>query len=358
MSRARIDNSCATIYPPLTFTRPRERIDVSYNLKHLANDVLARDLVRHAAHDRDTLAMLLAYIAEFDARHLYLPAGYPSMFAYCVEQLHMSEDATYNRIFVARAARKFTGLFTAIAEGRLHLAGARMLVPYMNVENANELIVAAANLKRVELEAMLAGRYPAAEPLRLDEGISALAAPQVVDLQSPDAIGLVPGQVQVETRTTPPVVKPIAAQRFSLQVTLDGETHAKLRRAQDLLSHATRDIAEVIHRALVVLIEELEKRKFGKTDHPRGQRPSARARNIPAHVKRAVYQRDAGRCAFVALDGTRCKETQGLEFDHIVPIARGGRATAENTRLLCRPHNQHMAEEIFGMEFMEGKRGG
>jgi len=329
---------------------------VSYNLKHLPNEVLARDLVRHAAHDREHLALLLAYIAEFDARHLYLPAGYPSMFAYCVEHLHISEDATYNRIFVARAARKFPGLFTAIADGRLHLAGARLLVPRMNEENAGELVAAASNLKRVELEAMLAARDPEAEPLRLDEGISALSTGQVIAPQGFDSVGLVPGQVQIET--PPATIKPIAAQRFSLQVTLDGETHAKLRRAQDLLSHTTRDVAEIIHRALVALIEELEKRKFAKTDHPRAERPSARARNIPAHVKRAVYQRDAGRCAFVALDRTRCKETQGLEFDHIVPIARGGRATVENTRLLCRPHNQHMAEEIFGMEFIKQRRGG
>ena len=36
--------------------------------------------------------MLLADIAEFDARKLYRPAGYSSMFAYCVGSLHRSED--------------------------------------------------------------------------------------------------------------------------------------------------------------------------------------------------------------------------------------------------------------------------
>ena len=326
-----------------------------YDLTHLSSADLARALLRHAAHDREQLAVLLAHIAEFDARHLYLPAGYPSMFAYCVENLRLPEEAAYNRISVARTARAFPILFQAIAQGSLHLTSVRMLGPHLRDENVGELVKAATHLKKVELEAMLAARFPLPEPLRLDEGISALGAVQEV--------GLVPERVQLETPAmTPtsaqptPTIKPIAAQRFSLQVTLDGDTHAKLRKAQDLLSHVTRDIGEVIHRALGALIEELEKKRFAKTDRPRPPRQSARPRYIPAHVKRAVYMRDAGRCAFVANDGRRCKETQNLEFDHIVPVALGGEATVDNLRLLCGPHNQHMAELAFGMEFMEQKR--
>jgi 5-methylcytosine-specific restriction endonuclease McrA len=45
-----------------------------------------------------------------------------------------------------------------------------------------------------------------------------------------------------------------------------------------------------------------------------------------------------------------------LEFDHREPVARGGEATAENLRLVCRSHNQHAAERTFGAAFMERKR--
>ena len=327
-----------------------------FDLSHVSNDVLARDLVRHATHDREQLALLLAYIAEFDARHLYLPAGYPSMFAYCVQHLHLSEEAAYVRITVARLGRVFPALFPAVADGRLHLSAIRKLAPYLTDENQEKLIADAARLKKADLEILITSRFPQPEALRLDEGIAALPVS--------DGVGLDSNRVQIETPTlptapapTPPAtVKPIAAQRFSLQVTLDGATHAKLRKAQDLLSHVTRDIGEVIERALSALIEELEKRRFAKTDHPRLSQKSARPRHIPAHVKRAVYMRDAGRCAFIAGDGRRCMETQNLEFDHVVPVALGGEATVDNLRLLCGPHNQHMAELAFGMEFMEQKR--
>jgi hypothetical protein len=39
-----------------------------------------------------------------------------------------------------------------------------------------------------------------------------------------------------------------------------------------------------------------------------------------------------------------------------VPVARGGDATVENLRLLCRAHNQHAAERAFGADFMAEKR--
>ncbi len=38
------------------------------------------------------------------------------------------------------------------------------------------------------------------------------------------------------------------------------------------------------------------------------------------------------------------------------PVARGGRATAENPRLRCRAHNQYAAEQQFGSGFMSRKR--
>jgi hypothetical protein len=45
-----------------------------------------------------------------------------------------------------------------------------------------------------------------------------------------------------------------------------------------------------------------------------------------------------------------------VEFDHIEAFARGGEATVDGIRLLCRAHNQYEAERTFGAEFMRHKR--
>jgi 5-methylcytosine-specific restriction endonuclease McrA len=69
---------------------------------------------------------------------------------------------------------------------------------------------------------------------------------------------------------------------------------------------------------------------------------------VPAAVRRAVWARDDGRCAFIGADG-RCGETGWLELHHVVPFARGGPTTAENLELRCRAHNAFEAERDFGV---------
>ncbi|TMQ69919.1 MAG: HNH endonuclease, partial [Candidatus Eisenbacteria bacterium] len=77
---------------------------------------------------------------------------------------------------------------------------------------------------------------------------------------------------------------------------------------------------------------------------------------MPALARRAVWQRDGGRCTFVSAKGHRCEARDHLEYDHVVPVARGGRATTDNLRLRCRAHNQYAAEREFGDAFMDRKR--
>src|SRR5438093_92811 len=177
----------------------------------------------------------------------------------------------------------------------------------------------------------------------------------------------VPGRVTVtmSEQTTAPAqapaararLTPLAPQRFALQVTIDQETHETLRLAQELIDHPA-DVAEVIKRALKLLVTQLEKRKFAATSKPRpaNSRSSANPRRIPAHVKRAVQERDQGQCTYVSESGQRCAERRSLQFDHVREWARGGEATVDNIRLRCKAHNQYTAECTFGAGFMDQKR--
>ena len=338
----------------------------AYRLDHLSDTVLLRDLAALVAQDRTTTASLLAHVAEVDARRLYLPAGYPSMYAYCVEELHLSEDGAYKRIQAARAARQFPVLFSALAEGRVHMSAVVRLAPHLTPENVDELLTDATHKSKSEVEQLLTQRFPrpdlpttvqAAAPLP-DEQL----VPEPVGTQVSEPVGavteqLVPGQVQA--LAPQPTLAPPAPRRFALQVTLEQATHEKLRYAQALLSHAipSGDVAQVLDRALDALISQLEKRKFGAATKPgRPRRSTTRPRYVPAHVRRAVWERDQGRCTFVGTTGHRCAARRFLQFDHIEPVARGGQATVKNARLRCRAHNQFEAERTFGAGFMSEKR--
>ena len=300
----------------------------TYSLSHLSDQTLLCDLAMLVARDRSTTADLLAHLAEVDERKLYLPAAYPSMYAWCVGELRLCEQAAYKRIQAARAARRFPAIFQAVADGRLHLSAVGLLAAHLTEDNAEELIAAASHKSKSEIERLLAERFPRPDMLAwittIPEPSSHEPAPRVAPGQVGEDEPLVPERVgttsgfapgHVEPQLSPgivgsvsggdrPRVKPLAPQRFGVQFTLGQTGHDKLRRAQDLLGSqvAPGDIAQVFERALDALIERLEKQKFAEVSKPRAGRgrSNPETRHIPAQVKRAVWERDGARCTFGA----------------------------------------------------------
>jgi hypothetical protein len=108
------------------------------------------------------------------------------------------------------------------------------------------------------------------------------------------------------------------------------------------------DPASILNRALTLLLGQLERRKVAATDAPRAPRElTPGSRHIPAAVRRAVWARDGGQCAFVGAAG-RCTERGSLEFHHVAPYAAGCDARIETIALRCRAHNQYEAVLDFG----------
>lgn len=306
-----------------------------YELEHLADDSVDEGLHLHAGRDRENTADLLAFIAESDRRRRYFQFGYNSMHAYCVKALRLSGDAASKRIQVARKARFLPVIFEAIADGRVHLSGMNLLVPFVDEENIHELIEAATHRTYREIELLLAERFPRATP---DEGIEdEHAAPHV------------------RVRST---VKPMSPGQYLVQYGANEWQHERLEYARQLMSHRnpTGNLNMLHVAALELFIERLEKEKFGATNSPRGVVAASSGRHIPLSVCRAVWERDGGQCTWVSPSGRRCESKWMVEFHHDLEFARGGEPTEPNVRLLCWGHNQYEAECSYGREFMERKR--
>jgi len=63
------------------------------------------------------------------------------------------------------------------------------------------------------------------------------------------------------------------------------------------------------------------------------------SRHISREVRQRIWQRYGGRCA-------ECSATTYLEFDHIIPVAKGGSNTDSNVQLLCRMCNLKKSDHI------------
>jgi len=208
----------------------------------------------------------------------------------------------------------------------------------------------------------------------------------------------------------------MTATQHRLHATVSKEFVRKLAAAKDALSHSLpgADEAAILEAGLDLILERAAKRK-GLVKRPRktpsaaavarvgsrkappgGARPGAgvesgslddgagevreeeagagrgegagsatvpESRHIPAAVQREVWIRDGGRCAWPTADGGVCGSTYRLQFDHVVPVAKGGRSTVSNVRTLCSMHNGRSARNVFGNAWMDrytrgaGRRG-
>jgi hypothetical protein len=314
-------------------------------------ELLAR-LERLAEQGRHACVDLVVHLAEMERRKIYLAEGWGTLFGYCTGALRLSEHAAYTRIEGARAAVRFPVVLDRLASGSVNLTTLRLLAPYLTAENHEAVLAEAAGRSKKETEAIVARLAPLPDvpaflrklPVAPSWARAAMARTSPPASTSPPTAWPAPPSAR-------PVVAPLAPDRFRVQFTVGKETHEKLRFAQDMLRREIPDgdPGAIFDRALTLLLDEVARTKMAATAAPGPDRiTSPGSRHIPAAVKRAVWFRDRGQCAFVSRQGRRCQQRSFLELHHLQPFALGGEATVGNIALRCRAHNAHEAELVFG----------
>jgi hypothetical protein len=298
-----------------------------------SSDLIAR--TRRAARRSCVVeAELLVYLREIEDRKLYREYAYSSMHAFCVGELGFSEGAAYNRITVARLGGRLPAAINALHSGKVHLTGLRLLAPHLTAENHGDILAEAAGKSKSDIEEIVARLAP----------------------QPPVATSV--RNVRQKVRGC---VKPLSPEMVHVQFTASRSFRNWLRQAQALLRHeiSDGDIASIVELSLRELVETRMKKRFAVGRKPRATSPKPKkngSRHIPAAIKREVFERDGGRCTFTDARGRRCAERGSVQFDHIDGHARTREHRAERMRLLCRAHNQHAADALYGRAFMDKKR--
>jgi hypothetical protein len=351
--------------------------DILASLTSLPDAQLVAQVKSLIFREREVTAELIAHLAELDTRDVHLREGYPSLYVYCRDALGLSEWEAYNRIEVARVARRFPVILEMLAEGWVNLTTVKLLAPHLTPVNHLEVLESARGKRKAEVEEIVARLSPrpdvpasvrrlparrselgaAGDALILD-GAAAPSSRPLADYATeanpspapvPSAASPSPNPAPMKSPSPP--VTPLAPDRYKLQLTISGETLQKLRLAQDMLGHTfpSGDEAAVVDRALTDLLVNLAKTKFADTPGPRGSKGrQPGARTPAAAVKRAVWVRDLGRCAFVGKSGHRCGERRFVEFHHVDAYALGGEATVDGIQLRCRRHNDYEGRLYFG----------
>jgi hypothetical protein len=113
--------------------------------------------------DRRTTAELLIAIAEIDERKLWAGHACSSMFTFCMERFHMSEQVTAKRLWAARTARRFPVILEMVERGELHLGAIHLLARHLTADNHVRVLERAKHRSSREVERLIAELEPRAD---------------------------------------------------------------------------------------------------------------------------------------------------------------------------------------------------
>jgi len=311
-----------------------------------------------AACEREARADFIVHLAAFDERRLYLAAGYPSLFAWLVEHLHLPKASAFRRVTAARLHARMPAVASYLREGRLSLVKLCLLKDVLDPKNCLALLEQAAAMSENEVENLATILDPARKTAPPRDSIRPLPPPPPA---TPHDL-FAPRSPPPATAAAPPAAAPPPAPteppplRHLVKMTVGGSFMALLDevRAETSHTHPGASLEVLLAECMKQALASWPKKRRAATGRPRatGGKKSI-SRTIPAQVRRVVWERDEGRCTFVSDDGHRCSATRRLQLHHDLAYSRGGPATVENIRLLCAMHNDFMARADFGDRHMD-----
>ena len=227
----------------------------TYTLASLPDHVVKQRVDAHAIQQRTDAPLFIAELAEFDARKLWVPAGFHSTHDYCVRKHQLDHYLTCRWIAIARLGQRYPVIFPALSDGRLSQTTILLLKPYLISHTAPGLIQEALDKSKRQVEKLLAAKYPQPDvptliqswipPEKTSEsvlGMPVSASPSealsnnlvapvhvVPAIPAPQALPMVPLVPRAK-------VAPLSPGRNALQVTIDDETVKLLEQAREIIT--------------------------------------------------------------------------------------------------------------------------
>lgn len=278
--------------------------------------------------EREVLTKVLHHLREVERRRLFSDLGYQSLFEYGVKELKYSEGQAGRRLQAMRLIKEVPQVEAKIQSGVLSLS---------NVSQAQSFFREA---KREKKPVTVAEKIAVLDQL---ENKSAREGQKLL-------LSLAPEQAlpkEKERQLTPTHVE--------MRFVLSDDLRAQLEQVRSLLgpAGASMSLAELIAQMAQLSVKQLKVKRFGRKRTQTSASPtselkvsiskssSRNPRHIHPGVKHHVWMRDQGKC-------TKCGGTRNLNYDHVLPVALGGKSSPANLRLLCFQCNQRQAIKTFG----------
>ncbi len=305
------------------------------SLKNLSNDTLLGQVKKLVGDEKKIVVQVIEYLKEIELRQLHLVMSYSSMFAFATEYLGYSEAEAHVRLQAARLAQVVPEVKDRLLSGELNLSVAAHAQSQFRKEDQRRKASGEKPLRREEKQ----------EVLELVNNCS---------------------RRQAEEKLSTYFAGPSDLKEFKFKA--PRELEQKLESLMDEYSHQNfdRDLGNLIEILVDHDLKRIEKRRNGpvRKAQPKSQTTAATSANTQANTqaksspqaskkpgskrtqisitkKREVWSRSGKSCTFTdPISGKRCDATHALEFDHIIPLSKGGSNDLENLTILCDAHNR------------------
>ncbi len=274
-----------------------------------------QDLLRR---ERFALADFLVALAEFDRRRVWVEAGYASLFDFLHRELRLSKGAAFYRKAAVELMSRFPEVVEPLRDGRLCLMTVAEVARVLTQENRRAVLPRFFGLSKREAQTLVAELRPAEDPpmravvtpirgpAAVTLALTSLVAPPRVDPAQSPVQPVEPEDRELAERApraaVPPAsaatVQPLTAELSRYHLTVSRRFLEKLAAAQAALSHSHPGAGpeEILEAGMDLLLARDAKRK-GLVKKPlKAPRSSSDPEYVPAHVRRAVWERDGGKC--------------------------------------------------------------
>ncbi len=378
-------------------------------LEALSTEELDRSAEKLVRAEKQSVALVIAHIAEISRRKDELDPTYKNLFEYCERRLGLSEGCVALRLQVANVSRRFPQILVALAENRISLSVAGRLAPNLCEDNVEELLRECAGKTTREVKEVLV-RYKeqpvfASSIRKLPPGAEQSEAAGTTEAQanSQRAEEHAATSPVAELRSAPAqgpaaLLEPARPELYNFRFAGGKKLKEKFNRLAEVLGieQPLNKMAEIFEESLDIALDKKdpkrrrerrlqrerkrsERERESRADKISPARPSAMAgasaaegdskeegasrgaeerassRYIPSEVRERVFERAGYQCEYRAADGTRCSARTGLQIEHERPFAIYRTHDERYLRAFCRRHNRLAAERIYGAEFMERK---
>lgn len=307
------------------------------SIRSLSDSELILKLKHSVAEERKLTALVLDFLREVDRRKLYAEFGCSSLWDFCIRELGYSEASASRRIASMRLIRELPELKEDLVSGKQTLSNLAAAQKFFRIEKEHREL--SLEEKRQVLE-------------KIENKTSRECERELLKISS--------APIEI---SRPEKIRALDEEHSELKLVLDQELLSKLKRLQELRSHANpkmsyTELLNYLADEALKRIDPEKKSKSAPTPPPAPEvpqsKPTANRLPISAPVRREVWRRDQGHCTWKhPQTGKSCGSRTFLEIDHITPVALSGGNELSNLRLRCWAHNAREAVKVFGASAAE-----